>query len=233
MNARSKLLVLPAMLAMASGTVFADSKPAMVVQVVKTDVPDTYVDLIAKDNALIKARTGVDRLLHVWEGDFAGENSHGIFVVSWYPSAAAIYQSRQKMKDYPELDSLMFQFRGIRHLGPSYLYKSVRNDGMYEGGAVFDTGIICTDEEAYLKALDGLKEILDANGFKDVRINLWRTAAGRTTATHLVVLSLPSQSRVAELLDTIWDKALLKDWNEAAAKIRTTVGNGIYHEITK
>ena len=98
---------------------------------------------------------------------------------------------------------------------------------------MFDTGIVCNDEDAYIRALDGLKAILDANGFKDVRINLWRHAAGRTTATHLVVLSLPSQSRVAELLDTIWDKALLKDWNEAAAKIRTTVGNGTYHEITK
>ena len=121
---------MPAMLAMAVGPLFADTKPAMVVQVVKTDVPDLYVDLIAKDNALIKARTGVDRLRHVWVGDFAGESSHGIFVVSTYPSAAAIYQNDDKMKDYPEMDALFAQLNGIRHLGPSYLYKTVRYDGM-------------------------------------------------------------------------------------------------------
>jgi len=218
---------------MAAAPMFADADPAMVVQAVKTDDPEAYVDLIAKDNALIKARTGIERLRHVWVGDFAGESSHGIFVVSWYPSAAAIYQTDDKMKGYPEMDALMARFKSIRHLGASYLYKAVRNDGMYEGGAVFDTGIVCTDEAAYLKALDELKAILDANGFKDVRINLWRHAAGRSTATHLVVISLPSQLRVAELLDVIWDKALLKDWNAEAAKIRTTVGNGTYHEITR
>jgi len=224
---------MPAMLAVAVGPLFAETHPAMVVQVVKTEVPDSYIAMIAKDNALIKARTGLDRLRHIWMGDFAGESSHEIFVVSTYPSAAAIYQTEDKMKGYPEMDALLAELNAIRHLGASYLYKAVRYDGMYEGGAVLDTGIVCTDEDAYLKALDGLKAILDANGFKDVRVNLWRHAAGRTTATHLVVLSLPSQSRVAELIDTIWDKALLKEWNQDVAKIRTTVGNGTYHEVIR
>ena len=39
--------------------------------------------------------------------------------------------------------------------------------------------------------------------------------------------------RVAELLDAFVDKALLKDWYPSAAKVRTTIGNGTYHEITK
>ena len=84
-----------------------------------------------------------------------------------------------------------------------------------------------------MKALDGLKAIFEAHGFKDARVNLWRLVAGRTIATHLVVIALPTQSRVGELLDAISDEALLKDWNVAAAKLRTTVQNGTYHEISK
>jgi len=72
-----------------------------------------------------------------------------------------------------------------------------------------------------------------ANGFKDVRVNLWRLVAGRTAVTHLVVIALPAQTRVAELLDAISDQALLKDWNVAAATIRRTVSIGSYHAIAK
>jgi len=44
---------------------------------------------------------------------------------------------------------------------------------------------------------------------------------------------VPSQLRVAELLDALSDKELLKDWYVTAAKIRTSHANGTYHEITK
>jgi hypothetical protein len=233
MIARSRLLLLPAILAMASGPVFADTKPALTVQVVETKDQDAYVAMIAKANTLIKARTGIERLRHVWVGDFAGENSHRVYVVSQYPSAADIYKFEAKMKDYPEVDTLMEQFKQVRHLGPSYLLKAVRIDGMYEGGAVLNTDIACTNEAEYLKVLDDLRAIFDANGFKDAKINLWRETAGRTTATHLVVISLPSQARVAELLDAISDLGLLKDWYVSAARFRTSLSNGTYHEITK
>ena len=228
-----RLLVLPVILAMAVGSLFADTKPAMVVQVVSTEDSAAYVAMIAKINTVIKAKTGVERLRHVWTGDFAGDNSHGVFIVSQFASAAAEVQLQEKLKDDPELKVLLDQLKGMRHLGASYLYKSVRNEGGYEGGAVFNTSIVCTDEDAYVKALDGLKAIFDANGFKDARVNLWRIVSGRTTSTHLVVISLPSQTRVGELLDALSDQALLKDWNVGAAKIRTTVHNGSYHEITK
>jgi len=228
-----RLLVLPVILAMAVGSLFADTKPAMVVQVVSTEDSAAYVAMIAKINTVIKAKTGVERLRHVWTGDFAGDNSHGVFIVSQFASAAAEVQLQEKLKDDPELKVFLDQLKGMRHLGASYLYKSVRNEGGYEGGAVFNTSIVCTDEDAYVKALDGLKAIFDANGFKDARVNLWRIVSGRTTSTHLVVISLPSQTRVGELLDALSDQALLKDWNVGAAKIRTTVHNGSYHEITK
>ena len=218
---------------MAVGTLLADTKPALVVQLVQTDDSDAYVAAITKVNALVKARTGIEKLRHVWLGDFAGDSSHGIFVVSEFPSAAAIYTTQDKLKNYPEMDALLTRLKGMRHLGPSYLYKAVRYEGNYEGGAVFNTSIKCTDEAAYLKALDGLKAILVANGFQDAKVNLWRIVSGRSEATHLVVIALPSQARVGELWDSLADKDLLADWNVGAAKLRTTLHNGSYNEITK
>lgn len=212
---------------------FADTKPALVVQVVSTEDSDGYVAAITKINAVVKAKTGIERLRHVWVGDFAGDNAHGIFVVSEFASAAATAQVADKLKDDADLKPLLAQLKGMRHLGPSFLYKAIRHEGGYEGGAVFNTSLVCTDEDAYVKALDELKAIFDANGFKDAKVNLWRLVAGRSTTTHLVVIALPSAARVGELLDSITDQALLKEWNVGAAKIRTTVHNGTYHEITK
>ena len=228
-----RLLALSAVLAMAVGSLLADPVPALVVQEVKAKDTEAYVAMIAKINALVKARTGVDTYRHVWEGDFAGEESHDLFIVSGFPSAAAIYEMQDKLKNYPEMDLLLQQLKDTRHLGPSTLYKTVRYDGVYPGGGVFNTDIVCTDEAGYLKTLDDLKAIFDANGFKDAHINLYRAISGRTNATHLVVISLPSQLRVAELLDALSDKALLKDWYVSAAKFRTSLSNGTYHEITK
>ena len=230
MKARS---LIPAVFMMAVGTLLADTAPAFVVQVVQTDDSDAYVQAITKVNALVKARTGIEKLRHVWMGDFAGENSHGIFVVSEFPSAAAVYTTQDKLKDYPEMAALLAQLKGLRRRGPSYLYKAVRYEGNYEGGAVFNTSIKCTDEAAYLKALDGLKAILVANGFKDAKVNLWRIASGMTESTHLVVIAFPSQTRVGELWDSLTDKNLLADWYVGAAKVRTSLQNGSYNEITK
>jgi len=224
---------LPVILAMAVGSLFAQTKPAMVVQVIKTEDSDAYVAAITKINAVIKAKTGIEQLRHVWVGDFAGENSHGVFAVSSFPSAGAAAEVQEKLKDDPEIKVLLAQLKGIRQLGASSLYKSIRNDGGYPGGAVFNTGMVCTDEDGYVKALDGLKAIFDANGSKDAKVNLWRVVAGRSATTHLVVIALPSQARVAALLDSITDQGLLKEWNVGAAKLRTVVHNGTYHEITK
>lgn len=230
---KSSMNALSVLLALAAAPLFADPVPVLTVQQVDAKDTSAYVSMIAKINALVKARTGVEHYRHVWEGDFAGDSSHAIFVVTSYPSAADIYKVDDKLKNYPEMDLLLEQLKDTRHLGASELYKAVRNDGVYDGGGVFNTSIACTDEDAYLKALDELKAIFDSNGFKDSKINLYREISGRTTSTHLVVIALPSQARVAELLDALSDKALLKDWYVTAAKVRTTLGNGTYHEITK
>jgi hypothetical protein len=233
MNARLRLLIVPAILAMTVGSLFAEPKPALVVQVVTTDDADAYATKITKANALLKAKLGYEKLRHVWVGDLAGDSSQNVYAVSEFPSAAAVSQLQEKLKDDPEIKAFLGELKPMRKLGAAYLYKAVHLEGTYEGGAVFNTSITCTDEDAYVKALMELKSIIEAHGFKDARVNLWRLVAGRTVATHLVVIALPTSTRVGELLDAISDEALLKEWNVGAAKIRTTVQNGTYHEITK
>lgn len=236
---KKRLLALSAVLSMAACSLFAQTAPApgalpvLVVQDVQTRDPDAYVAMIAKINALVKARIGVEHYRHVWEGDFAGANSHVLFVVSTFASAAELYRDQDKLKNYPEMDVLLAQLKDMRHLGTSVLYKGIRNEGVYDGGVVYNTGIICSDEAAYLKALDGLKAIIDGAGFKDAKLNLYRAIAGREKETHLVVISFPTGVRLGEFFDALHDKGLLHDWNVEAAKIRTSVANGTYHEITK
>jgi len=229
-----RLLVLSAVLAMASGLAKADPMTVMTVQAVSTSDQDAYVAMIAKINAAVKATIGIETYRHVWVGDFAGEDSHAIYIVSSYPSAAAVYQHNEKLKNVPEIQLTMAQMKDMRKLGSSTLYKAVREEGVYAGGAVFNTSVAVTDEAAYLKALDGLKALFDANGFKDAKLNLYRAAAGRTApATHLVVISFPNSVRAGEFIDVIYDKGILDQWNVTAAKCRTSLGNGTYHEITK
>jgi len=229
----SRLLALPAMFALGVGSSFAEPKPVIELQVVDTNNADAYVALMTKASALSKARAGVDVLRRVWVADVAGENSHKLLVVTEFPSLAAEYQLQKEAKNYPETAPLSEQLKEIRRLGPSCLCRAVRTDGLYPGGACFAISVNCGNEEAYVTALNGAKLIFDANGFKDVRLNLWRIVAGGTTATHVLVFSLNSQVRLGEFIDNIWDNVLLKDWFVEAAKIRTVVQTGIYHEISK
>jgi hypothetical protein len=238
---KTRLLALSAILSMATGSMFADAAPAaapgalpvLVVQEVQTKDADAYVASIAKINALVKARIGVEHYRHVWEGDFAGSSSHALFVVSAFASATELYQDQDKLKNYPEMDVILAQIKDQRHLGDSTLYKGIRNEGVYDGGVVYNTGIAVTDEPAYLKDLDALRAIFDSSGFKDAKLNLYRAILGREKATHLVVIAFPTAVRLGEFLDALHDKGLLNDWNVEAAKARTSLTNGSYHEITK
>jgi len=231
MTTKMKCL-LSALFLTAVGLMYAS--PALVVQVIQTDDPDAYVAALAKINVRIKTVTGIDTLRRTWTGDFAGDNSHAIAVVSQFESAAAVSTLGDKMRADPELMKMVAELKAIRKLGPSWLYKAARYEGDYPGGAVFNTAVAVKDEAAYLKLLDDLKALFDANGFKDAKLNLWRIVSGRNgEATHLAVVAFPSQARIGELLDALWDKALMKDWNVAAARVRTSLNNGSYHEITK
>ena len=235
MKMKLRALLLPAILAMTFPLLHAETRisPAVIVQVILTEKPDEYLALLAQSNVRIKAVTGIDQLRRAWRGDFAGQDSHSLTVTSAYNSAAAgVYVADQLASD-AEMNGLLQEFAKIRKLGPSYLLKGVRWEGVYPGGALLNTSIACSDEPAYLKALDELRVLFDANGFKDAKLNLLRYMAGRENSTHLVVISFPSQVRVAELIDATTDTALLTAWNASVAKIRTTVHNGTYHEVTK
>ena len=100
-----RLLVLSAIFAMVVGSLLAEVKPALVVQVISTEDTPAYVAMMTKANTMIKAKTGFERLRQVWVGDQAGESSHGVFVVSQFPSAAAAAQMQEKKLTivvYPE-----------------------------------------------------------------------------------------------------------------------------------
>ncbi|MEN9403854.1 MAG: hypothetical protein RL091_2557 [Verrucomicrobiota bacterium] len=222
-----------AVIALLAFTTLHAANPVMVVQAIQTEKTDEYLALLAKANLQIESVTGLKQLRHAWTGDFAGQDAHGLVVVSMFDSTAAAVAAQDKLMKDAGSAALMKEFAKIRKRGPQYLMKAQRWEGLYDGGAVFNTNVNVTDEAAYLKALDGLKAIFDANGFKDAKLNLLRVAAGREDATHIVVICFPNQMRVAELIDLISDTAVMKDWNAAAAKIRTVVHNGTYHEITK
>lgn len=235
MKTKLRALLLPAILAMTFPLLHAETKvsPAVVIQMIETEKPDEYLELLAKSNVRIKPLTGIDQLRRAWRGDFAGQDSHRLIVSSAYESAAAGVFVADKIAQDAEMAGLLREFATLRKLGPSHLLKGVRWEGVHAGGAVLNTSINLTDEPAYLKLMDDLRVLFDANGFKDAKLNLLRYMAGREDSTHLVVISLPSQVRVAELIDATTDTDLLKQWNAAAAKIRTTVRNGTYHEVTK
>lgn len=212
---------------------FAAPTPVIDVQIVQADSADAYATTIGQINELMTARTGEVKLHRVFAGDFAGDLAHQILVVSEYPSAATVYRDQEKLEKYPEIDALLAQMRSTRRLGPECLCKAMRNEGLHVGGAFFSSSVVCSDEAGYAKALDELRAIFDAHGFKDAKLNLWRVVSGRKDATHLAVFAFPSQLRLAEWLDAIHDDAMLREWNERAAKLRTIIGNGSYHEITK
>lgn len=113
------------------------------------------------------------------------------------------------------------------------LYQSLRRDGQNKNASNYYTLAVVTDEPGYLKALDQLREILDANGLKDANISVWRVLAGRTDHTHRIVIATPSPERLGLLLDFVATNAQRAEWAANATKYRTVVSNGTVREITK
>ena len=103
---------------------------------------------------------------------------------------------------------------------------------MHPGGASYNSKVVLNDEAGYLKSLDGLRALLDAHDFKDVKINCYRATAGRTDFTHLVVLNSPSRERRAAMMDAISSEAWAQEWIASAGTYCTVVTNGTYSEIT-
>src|SRR4051812_48797487 len=115
--------LLPVIFVTAAGWLSADTKRVMVVQQILTDDTNAYVKLLAEANVAVKARTGVDSLRHAWVGEMAGQDSHALFVVSEYESAAAVAALDAKLDGDASIEAILGRFAKIRKLGWSALFK--------------------------------------------------------------------------------------------------------------
>lgn len=214
----------------------ADPKPVppvINVQEVETDDATTYAMWVARSNEVAKAKLGVDRYIRVYVAQTAGEESGAVFAVSGADSFATMQKNMAAMSDAPELNENRTSMPRIRTLGAARSMKAVRYDGSHPGAFLYNTQAVVNDEAGYLKALDGLRALFDANGLKDARINCYRVVAGRDDFTHLISINLPSAESRAVLLDAAASAPWLAEWIAGSAKYRTVVRNGTYREITR
>ena len=214
----------------------ADSKPVarvMVTSDIETDDPASYAAWQSQENAIIKAKLGIETHFHVFVTAFDGVKSGTVRGVYTAESMAALAKINAFVASDPALREIGERFRAIRKFGPRVLSQGIRFDGTYPGSYVYTTTMRVTDEAAYLKALDGLRALFDAKGFLDAKINAYRVLAGRTNYSHRVSIGVPTNDRLAALLDLLGTDAQLSVWLADVAKYRTVVTSTTAHDITK
>ena len=214
----------------------ADSKPiarVISIQDVETDDPSGYASWISKVNEVAKAKLGVDTYEHVYVSAYDGEKTGAVRTVTAGDSVAALVKNGAALQGDPALAEIRDHLRGIRKFGGRVLYQAVRFDGTHKNAFVYSTTAMITDEAGYLKALDGLRALFDKNGFPDAKINAYRVLAGRTNHTHRITIALPSNERLAAMLDFVASDSAMAEWLASAAKYRTVVANSTAHDITK
>lgn len=204
--------------------------PVITIQEVETDSPEDYAMWIAKSNKAIYDTFHVENYTKVFIGQAAGEDSGKVFAVQTTESFSKLTENAQAFEKDPGLLKLRAGMNQVRKLGQQTLLKAVRWDGRGDTSAVYNTRATLSDEAAYLKALDGLRTLFDAPDLKDVKINCYRVAAGRTDYTHLISLNCPSVERRAAMMDAITEP-WAQEWIASAAKHRTVISNGTYREL--
>ncbi len=205
--------------------------PVIVIQEIETDSPEDYAMWIAKSNKAIYEAFHIENNTRVFIGQAAGEDSGKVFAVQTAESFSKLAANGQAFEKDPGLLKLRAGMNQVRKLGQQTQYKAVRWEGRADSSAVFNTRVVLSDEAAYLKALDGLRSLFDANDLKDVKINCYRVVAGRTDFTHLVSLNCPSIERRATLMDAILEP-WAQEWITSVGKNRTVVANGTYRELS-
>ena len=214
----------------------ADSKPiarVIAISEIETDDASGYASWVSKTNEVVKAKLGIDTYYHVYVSTFDGEKSGSVRSVIAAESVAAMAKNAAAVAGDPALRDIQDHYRAIRKVGARVLYQAVRFDGTMKSAYVYSTTAMVSDEGGYLKALDGLRAIFDAKGFQDAKINAYRVLAGRTHFTHRVSIAVPSNERLAALLDLLASDAQMAAWLADAAKYRTVVGNTTSHDIVK
>ena len=214
----------------------ADSKAVarvMAITDIETDDAAGYAAWQSQANAIIKAKLGIDTYYHVYVTNFDGAKSGSVRSVVSAESVAALVKNNAAIAADPELRAIVDHTRAIRKTGARVLAQGIRFDGTVKGGYVYTTTLRVTDEAGYLKALDGLRAVFDAKGFPDAKINAYRVLAGRTNYTHRVSISVPTNARLAAMLDLLAGDAQMAAWLAETAKYRTVVGNMTAHDIIK
>lgn len=200
---------------------------------IDTDDPGNYAMLITQYNAAAKAKLGVDNFVRVYETQMDGRKTGRVRSVVSATSVAEMTKNTLAIESDPGILQTLRHLDALRKTGSRTLYQGLRFDGSDKGGSLYTTLAVVTDEAEYLKALDQLRTILDANGLKDAKINVYRIIAGRTDFTHRITISTPSPDRLAAFLDLSATNQQLREWLASAAKFRTVVSNTTAREITK
>jgi len=65
------------------------------------------------------------------------------------------------------------------------------------------------------------------------RLNVFRFVAGRTEATYLVSVNLPSAGRLATGRDALGLEPALFEWAADVARVHTVVRSGTWRELTR
>jgi hypothetical protein len=213
-----------------------DAKPFMpviTIQQVEAKDATTYAMWIARNNEVAKAKLGAEHYYRVYLGQAAGEDTGMVFSVTAADSFVTMNKNAQILSEDPALVESRTHLAAIRELGAQTVLKAVRYEGTNAGAFLFNTQALVTDEAAYLKALDGLRALLDSHDLKDIKVNAYRVMAGRTTYTHLISINAPSAERRAVLMDALANEPWVAEWLASIAKYRTVVRNGTYREITR
>jgi hypothetical protein len=214
----------------------ADMKPVtrvIAITDIETDDATGYAAWLSQANDIIKAKLGVDTFYHVYVSQFDGKKAGSVRSVVSAESVSALAKITAAVTGDPALRDINEHNRLIRKLGGRTLYQAVRFDGAMKNGYVYSTTMVVSDEAGYLKALDGLRAIFDAKGFKDAKLNAYRVLAGRTNHTHRVSIGVATNEQLAALLDFMAGDDQMAAWLADAAKYRTVVANTTGHDIIK
>jgi hypothetical protein len=132
----------------------------------------------------------------------------------------------------PAVVQIRSHLNSIRKQVGRVLYRAVRWEGMSAKGAHnFSSLVVVNDEAAYLRAIDELRSVFDANGLKDAKIFVWRVIAGKSDHTHRVVINTTAPDRLAAMLDL--SATQMDGWYAKNAPLRTLVANVTSREITR
>lgn len=228
----SRLLLASLLTLLVAGLRAAAPSVVISVQEVHTADSAAYTTWLAKTNEIAKAKLGIDAYYRSYIGLDAGPHTGKVFNVQAAENFASLLTRGAALEKDPDLLINARHYVGLRTLADRTLYRGVRFEGAHSGAYLYHTYIVAPDPAAYLKAIDRLRALMDANGLKDVFLNVYQITAGRTDHTHMVSMNMASAAKLGQLLDSL-SSPWLTEWLAQTVPLRTVVRNATYREITK